>query len=349
MPQDYGAPALILDSHQAIAHETDYTRAPDGERIFTQHWRPARSPVSAVIVLSHGLGEHTDVYLPFVDYFASRGAAIYAHDHRGFGRSEGRRGHVPRYQRYVDDLLPLVRRARAENVGTPLVLVGHSMGGTIALLFTLRHPRLLDAAIYSAPALMVKVAIPLWKRTLGQAMSRVYPTYTNTGVSDPTLLTRDPALQQVTRDDTVRHTHVTARLYVEMFGRAPAEVFSRAKELRVPFLLLHGTEDPLVPAEASQRLYDLAVAAPVRDLRLYPGLRHEPFRELEREEVFGDVAAWLTAQGIVLTHSSSLLPHPMADWPPDPYPRDRRSSAPLPAAGAPLTPQPPLPAAGEGE
>jgi len=328
MLHDHGAPALILDLHEAITHGTDYTRAPDGERIFVQHWRPARGPVSAVMVLSHGLGEHTDVYLPFVEHFASRGAAIYAHDHRGFGRSEGRRGHVPRYQRYVDDLLPLVQRARAENTGTPFVLVGHSMGGTIALLFTLRHPWLLDAAVYSAPALMVTAAVPLWKRMLGRTMSRVYPTYTDTGVSDPTLLTRDPALQQATREDTVRHAHVTARLYVEMFGRAPAEVFRRAKELRVPFLLLHGTEDPLVPAEASQRLYDLAVAAPVRDLRLYPGLRHEPFRELERERVFGDVGAWLAAQGI------ALIPQP-----------------PLPASLYGLAPDRPRPvqlAAGEG-
>ncbi len=299
--QDYDVANRIFDPREAIAHETDYARAPDGERIFVQRWRPARGPINAVLVVSHGLGEHTDAYQPFVEHFAARGAAVYAHDHRGFGRSEGRRGHVPRYQRYVDDLLPLVRRARGENVGRPLVLVGHSMGGTIALLFTLRYPRLLDAAVYSAPALMVSAAIAPWKRALGRAMSRVYPTYTDTGVSDPTLLTRDPALQQVTREDTVRHTHVTARLYVEMFGRAPAEVFSRAGELRVPFLLLHGTEDPLVPVEASQRLHDLAVAAPVRDLRLYPGLRHEPFRELEREEVFGDIVAWLARRGITLT------------------------------------------------
>lgn len=281
-----------------VAHDTEYVRASDGKRIFVQRWRPAGA-THAALVLSHGLGEHTGCYLPFVSYFAPRGAAIYAHDHRGFGRSEGRRGHVPRYRRYVEDLRPLVERARAENPGLPLVLVGHSMGGIIAVLFTLRYPELLDRAIYSAPALLVGRSVSPWKRVLGHTMSRLYPTYTDVGVPNPALLTRDPALQQATREDTLRHTRVTARLYTEMFVRGAREALARAGELRVPFLVLHGTADPLVPVEASQRLYDTATV-PGRAIRIYSGLRHEVFREIEREQVFADVDAWLAAQGITL-------------------------------------------------
>ena len=94
-----------------VAHDVEYVRAADGHRLFIQRWRPAHGEARAALVISHGMGEHTGVYLPFVAYFAPRGAAIYAHDHRGFGRSEGRRGHVRRYERYVEDLRPLVERA----------------------------------------------------------------------------------------------------------------------------------------------------------------------------------------------------------------------------------------------
>lgn len=282
-----------------VIHDTQYVTAPGGERIFVQRWCPNGIETRAALVLSHGLGEHTGCYLPFVDYFAPRGAAIYAHDHRGFGRSEGLRGHVPSYARYVQDLKPLVERARAENPGVPLVLVGHSMGGTIALLFALRYPELLDRAVFSAPALIVGLRVPPWKRLLGRTMSRLYPTYTSVGITRPALLTHDPEMQRFTAEDTLRHARVTARLYTEMFGRGPREVLARLGELRVPFLIVHGAEDPLVPIEASRRVYDGA-NVPGRAIRIYEGMRHEVFRETERERVFDDVAAWLAEQGIEL-------------------------------------------------
>lgn len=290
-----------------IAHDSEFVRARNGERIFVQRWRPSGAP-RVVLVISHGLGEHSGSYMPFVSYFAPRGAAIYAQDHRGFGRSEGRRGHVARAEHYVNDLRPLVERARAENPGLPLVLVGHSMGGTIALLFTLRYPELMDLAVYSAPAIMVSRPISRGTRLLGQTMSRLYPTYTSVGISNPALLTRDPVLQQATREDTLRHARVTARLYTEMFVRGPRDVLARAGDLRVPFLVLHGTEDPLVSVEASRRLYDTA-HVPGRAIRLYPGLRHEIFREIEREQVFADVRAWLAEQGIALVDPTETARH----------------------------------------
>lgn len=287
---------MTVQAPPGIEHDSEFVRGCDGERLFVQRWRP-RDTARAVLVLAHGVGEHSGCYGPFVEYFAPRGAAIYGHDHRGFGRSDGRRGHVPRYERFVQDLRSLVERARHENPGLPMVLVGHSMGGTIALLFALRHPELLDRAIYSAPALMVGLPVPAWKRLLGQTMSRLYPIYTDVAVFNPALLTRDPAIQQSAREDTLRHTRKTARLYTEMFVRAPREVLARAGELRLPFLLLHGAEDPLVPVAASRRLYAAATAAD-RSMQVYPAMRHEVFRELGREQVFADVAAWLISHGV---------------------------------------------------
>jgi len=248
----------------------------------------------------HGVGEHSGCYETFATRFAAHGVAVYAQDHRGFGRSGGRRGHIVRYEQAVDDLRLLVERARAAHPSLPLILVGHSMGGTLALLFALRHPDLLDYAIFSAPALIVGLPVPLWKRTLGRTLSRLYPTYTDVAAFNPELLTRDPAVQQSAREDALRHTRKTARLYTEMFVRGPRDALARAGSLRVPYLVLHGADDPLVPVAASQRLYDTARSAP-RTIRVYPGLRHEIFREVERERVYADILAWLAEQGLDLT------------------------------------------------
>lgn len=286
-----------------VAYTAAYLDAADGsgERLYLHHWRPTRVPVKAVFALVHGLGEHAGSYGPFVSYFAARGAAIYAVDNRGFGRSEGRRGHIARAELYAEDVLQVVKRARDEQPGVPVVLVGHSMGGTIALKLALDHPNLFDLAVYSAPALRVGAPLPLWQRTLGKTMSRAYPVYTTVRPSDPTLLTRDVTLQEETAGDELRHGRITARLYTEMFVRAPGIVWARASTLSVPFLLLHGEDDPLVPVASSRDLFDRAVRVKDRSaLVTYPRLRHELFREIERETVFRDVARWLGDQGVLL-------------------------------------------------
>ncbi len=295
--------------HGPIAYATAYLDAADGsgERLYLHRWRPTRVPVKAVFALVHGLGEHAGSYGPFVTYFAARGAAIYAVDNRGFGRSEGRRGHIARADLYEEDALEMVKRARDEQPGVPVVLVGHSMGGTIALMLALDHPALFDLAVFSAPALRVGAPPPLWQRTLGKTMSRAYPVYTTVRPSNPTLLTRDAMLQKETANDTLRHGRITARLYTEMFVRAPRIVWDRASALSIPFLLLHGEDDPLVPVASSRDLFSRAVRVrEVSALLTYPRLRHELFREVEREEVFRDVAHWLSDHGVLLNERAAV-------------------------------------------
>ena len=304
-----------------VSHESEQVLAADGERLFVRRWRPLNGEVRAALILSHGLAEHSDFYLPLVGYFAPRGAAIYAQDHRGFGRSGGRRGHVERYARYVEDLVPLVERARSENPGLPVALVGHSMGGTIAILFALRHPDLLDCAVFSAPALVLRIKVPARQRLLVQALARVYPTYTDVAPLDPTVLTSDLAQQQIVLEDPYRHTRRTMRLAYEMFKRAPDEVLSRASELRVPFLIIHGTVDPLVSEEGSQIVYEAATLAD-RNIRLYQGLLHEPFRELQRETVFADVATWLREHGVPLAAEPYVASGATGRTAPQPVPSD---------------------------
>ena len=279
-------------------YREEYVPTAAGERLFSWRWLPAVDQPQAVAVIAHGLGEHSGFYLPVTRFLLGRGMAVYAHDHRGFGKSDGRRGHVDRYECYVEDLRGLVERAHAEQPGLPMVLVGHSMGGTIALLFSQRYPETISCAVYSAPALILRRRIPLVQRTLALSMSRLRPTFTSTGTIDPTILTRDPAMQQEVRVDRWRHANVSARLYTELFTRGPHDVLAHLDRLSVPFLILHGLSDPLVLPDGSRQVYE---GAPARGkaIQLYPGLLHEAFREVEREQVFADVAAWLEAQGVL--------------------------------------------------
>src|SRR5262249_2934800 len=134
----------------------------------------------------------------------------------------------------------------------------------------------------------------------------LYPTYTDVAVFNAELLTRDPMVQQSARADPLRHTRKTARLYTEMFVHGPRDALARAGKLRVPYLVLHGADDPLVAVAASRRLYE-AAQLPPRAMHVYPGLRHEIFREIGREQVYDDIIAWLTERGAQV-HARSVGP-----------------------------------------
>lgn len=290
--------SLSTGTDADVRYHEEFVQTASGDRLFTRRWLPVLDPPDSIAVLVHGLGEHSGFYRPIAGFLADRGMAVYAHDHRGFGQSDGRRGHIERYERYVSDVQGLVGRAQLEYPGLPLVLIGHSMGGTIALLFSERYPEQITCAIYSAPSLILRRHIPLQQRVLGQAMSRFWPSYTSNGTIDPTVLTRDLNMQQEVRQDPWRHAMVSARLYTELFVRGPRDALAHLDRLRAPFLVIQGLDDPLVSPDGSRQVYERS-RVPGRAIQVYPGLLHETFREIERGHVFADVAAWLESQGVL--------------------------------------------------
>ena len=107
-----------------------------------------------------------------------RGYAVYALDHRGHGRSGGERANIERFQYVVSDLGTFVGRAQRQHPDAPVFLLGHSMGGAIALACVVRNPGGLKGLVLSAPALASGQAVSPVKAWLVRLLSRVAP---NTG------------------------------------------------------------------------------------------------------------------------------------------------------------------------
>ena len=128
-------------------HESRFT-SNDGLSLFYRYWLPDDRP-RAVLALAHGMGEHSGRYQNYVDYFVPRGYGLYAMDLRGCGQSEGRRGHVHRFDDFLDDLRQLHDLARLAASSVPVILLGHSFGSLIALAYGLRFPEGLAGAIAS--------------------------------------------------------------------------------------------------------------------------------------------------------------------------------------------------------
>jgi alpha-beta hydrolase superfamily lysophospholipase len=274
-----------------VKESTTTLETADGLDLYLRHWETEGVPHQWTFVVVHGLGEHGGRYQHLAEWFAPRGAAVYAMDHRGHGRSGGQRGHAPSLKALLDDIDSVVSRARAES-GGPLVLIGHSFGGLLAIAYALDRPDRIDKAVFSAPALVAKVRVPGWKRVLARVLPKVAPKASFANEIDPNVLSHDPSIAPAYRDDPLVHNQITAGLYGDTIARGE-EFIRRAAELRVPFLLMHGRDDQVVDPAGSQRFFARA-SAPDRAFCLYPGLYHEIFNEVEQERVFADIESWLT-------------------------------------------------------
>jgi acylglycerol lipase len=256
-----------------------------------QAWLPERAP-RAIIVVSHGLAEHGGRYAGLASRLVEKGYAVYALDHRGHGRSSGRRANIDRFDYLVSDLGTFIGRAQREHPDTPVILLGHSMGGAIALACALKHHRVLRALVLSAPALSAGESVSALKLWVVKLLSAVSP---NTGALKlpATAVSRDPAVVRAYESDPlVYHGSIPARTLAELI-KAMQSLQQKAHELRIPVLIQHGTADTLVPLAAMHPIYQHLGVAKSRTMQVYEGLYHEVYNEPERDRVIADLEAWL--------------------------------------------------------
>jgi len=260
-----------------------------GLRLFRRAWRPPGAP-KAVLVMLHGLGDHAGLHLTPIEYFVTCGLVVHAPDLRGNGRSAGPRGHVTRWVEFREDLRGLLEIARAEDPGRVVFLLGHSMGGLIALDHALQHPEGLRGVIASAPPLG-PLGVPPLLLALGRVASRVWPRFSLDTGMDLSGLARDPTVVEEILKDPHFHRRGSARLSTEL-QRTVDHLQASAPRFRVPLLVLHGTADRLVSPEGSRRFVP-RVGCPDRELREYPGGFHALFADGEGDAVLRDVATWI--------------------------------------------------------
>ena len=222
-----------------------------GLRLYWQAWLP-EGEVRAVILVAHGYGEHGGRYGNLVEEVVPRGFALYALDHRGHGRSEGPRGHVGRFPEFVSDLHALRVRVEEEQRGKPLFLLGHSMGGLIAVRYLLSHASGV-AAGRSSPRLRSESPTSRRGSCSGSAriLSWIAPRTSFQGNVVPEFLSRDPSVGSAYAADPLVHRRATARFFTE-FKRAMRNAQERAAEVVLPILVLQAGDDRLVDARATE-------------------------------------------------------------------------------------------------
>ncbi|WP_404539965.1 alpha/beta hydrolase [Dyella agri] len=282
----------VRNAHDAEqTPDTAWLEMPDGQRLRLRDWPLSQARGSVLIV--HGLGEHAGRYAKLARWFNALGYAVRAYDQRGHGQSPGPRGVLG----HPDDLLAdlsVVHADYARALGTAPLLLGHSMGGLVALRTVLDERITPKALLLSSPALRSHASRGLQR--LAATLAHLLPNLPLRNGLDLERLSHDPQVIAAYRDDPLCHDRVSPRL-ADFIFRAGASCIADASHLEVPTLLLVAGDDALVDASGSRDFSAASARTKQLTTRYFAALYHELFNEAEpgRGQVLRQLQDWLTA------------------------------------------------------
>ena len=273
-----------------MKHQEGFFKGVRDANIYYQSWLPESEP-RAILLIVHGLAEHSDRYENVVNHFVPLGYAVYGIDHLGHGKSDGTRVYVERFDDYTNTLKIYFDKVRGSQPGKPIFLVGHSMGGLISAVYLLDHQAELAGAVLSGPAVKIPKYVTPVILFMGKMLSALVPKYGLLPL-DANGVSRDPSVVQAYVSDSLVHRgKATARLAAEML-KAMQTITAQAARITLPILIVQGSADRLVNPAGAQMLYD-AVSSVDKEIKIYDGLYHEVFNEPEHDKVLRDVEIWL--------------------------------------------------------
>jgi len=273
-----------------MKHQEGYLKSNRATDIYYQCWLPDEEP-KAVLLVVHGLAEHSGRYMNLVNHFVPDGYAVYGIDHFGHGKSEGKRVYVERFEDFTKTLKIYFDSIRKWQPETPIFLIGHSMGGLIGTAYLLEHQSELSGAVLSGPGVKLPDHISQLTIFAGKILSVLMP---KAGVAPLNYdgISRDPAVVDAYIKDPLVHTgKITARLATELI-KTIHHVTKQAGKIKLPIMIAQGSEDRIVNPSGAQDLYDL-VSSEDKTIKFYDGLYHEIFNEPEQDQVLNDVQQWI--------------------------------------------------------
>lgn len=274
--------------------QSNFRSSIDAVNIFFQSW--TKPNAQKVLVIQHGFGEHSDRYTNLLKALENEPVNVYALDSRGHGRSEGKRGHVDQFQRYIDDLADLIRIVKKEQNVEKVILLGHSLGGVIALQYAtegFNQDNLLGLIISSA-GLKVKMDFEKEiKKLAAEILSSFLPAFTVDANLDLKYLSHDQKVIDDYKKDPLVHGKISFQMGKNLF-HLNAVMKNKAHLIQVPILMIHGEQDGIADVEGTKEFFNNLVCSR-KELKIYPGLYHELMNELppDREKVLNDILEFI--------------------------------------------------------
>ncbi len=254
-------------------------------------WLPDDDLPRANLVAVHGLGSHGGDMKNIGEYFAERGIAVFAPDMRGFGHYSGFKGHVMKYDEYIEDMQNIVMFAKDQYSNKATFCFGSSLGGLHVIWHALTYPRSIDGILLACPAVAQNLDIGIGKLILGKILSLLNVKYYMGHELMFEDACRSPEVCERHRTDPLRFEKVTPRFGIEGL-KAAKRGFELASELTLPVFYQQAGADKLISPEKSREFFD-NIASKSKTWKLYEGLYHELHEEPEKEQVLQDMYEWM--------------------------------------------------------
>ncbi|MGY5805310.1 alpha/beta hydrolase [Rhizobium sp. LEGMi12c] len=299
--------------------ETQRLNSPTGATL-AYHHLPAATDARGILLISHGLAEHSRRYEAFAGAMAAHGFHVYAHDHRGHGETTAPDAPIGRFARrdggtqVITDVLAMREFAVSNYPGLPIILFGHSMGGLISLNTVVTHPDKFDAVTVwnsnfnpglagRAAQLILKTermfkgsdvpSGPLPKLTFGTWGKSIANRRTEFD-----WLSRIPEQVDKYIADPLCGFDASVSLWLDLFEltfRAPQKTYLDRLGRDMPIHLVGGGKDPATDnAKAISWLANHLKSAGLSHIttEIYPDARHETLNDIGAEQAISDFADW---------------------------------------------------------
>ncbi|KAF8398882.1 hypothetical protein HHK36_014746 [Tetracentron sinense] len=289
----------------AAIQDNDYSSVRDfflfdtsrGETLFTQSWTPVSIKIKGLVILLHGLNEHSGRYSDFAKQLNANGYKVYGVDWIGHGGSDGLHAYVHSLDYAVNDMKAFLEKVLLENPGLPCFFFGHSTGAAIVLkaVLDLKVEACIEGVVLTSPAVRVQPSHPIFW-VLAPIFSFLLPKYQFSAANQNGMqVSRDPAALLAKYSDPLVYTgSIRIRTGSEIL-RISSHLQRNLSRLNVPLLVLHGTADTVTDPEASQKLYEEASSTD-KSIKLFEGCLHDLLFEPERETIAKDIIEWLNSR-----------------------------------------------------
>lgn len=272
-----------------MQHKIFQLQAFDNTQLFAQEFLP-EGDAKALIVLIHGIGEHSSRYLHWAENFVSKNFALLTYDQRGHGLSEGKRGVISSYEDFMNDIDMVLEKAEEKYPNVPVILYGHSMGGGEVLNHLLKKNHKYKGVISTSPWIISQASPPKFVIPLLRFFNRLIPSFRIKTKFDSGLLSHNAEVCKKYDEDEFVHQWVSFRLFVEAYD-AGYYVYNSQEKIKKPLLLIHGDEDEITDSKASK--FFAAKNQENCTFKIWSKGYHELHNEPFQQEVFHCICDWI--------------------------------------------------------